>query len=202
MSCEKNPNRVSQAGSKAGISGPAARAAFYAGVGLATAGVAATSYGLWWGRSNRAYQQGVSEVVSKIQNGADLAEAALGAKTPAEKRQEILNDASYKVVEAWMQIKKMKDKDPLKGQLAHFAADVMGTMEDAESILNRPGNVADLDRVRKVFRSSQMVFLLPRRGRRNRWRTPLLLGGAAGLAAAGAAELAWRQRARRKLEER
>lgn len=202
MSCEKNPNRAGQASNKVGISGPAARAAFYAGIGLATAGIAATSYGLWWGRSNRAYQRGVSEVVSKIQKGAGLAEAALGAKTPSEKRQEILNDASYKVVEAWLQIKKMKDKDPMKGQLAHFAADVMGAMEDAEGILNRPGNVADLDRVRKVFRSSQMVFLLPRRGRRNRWRTPLFLGGATGLAAAGAAELVWRQRDRRTLEER
>ena len=148
------------------------------------------------------YRQGVSAAIGKIQAGARLAEAALGAKTPAEKRQEMLNDASSQVVEAWLQIKKMKDKDPLKGQLVHFAADVMGAVEDAEGILNRPGNVAGLDRVRRVFRGSQLVFLLPRRGRGNRWRTPLLAGGAAGLAAAGAVGLARRQQARRKFAEK
>ena len=114
----------------------------------------------------------------------------------------MLNNAAFKVVEAWGQIKKMKDKDPMKGHLANFAADVMGAVEHTESILNRPGNVADLDRVRKVFRSSQLVFTLPRRGRGNSWRTPLLVGGATGLAATGAMGLARRQQAMRKFEEK
>ena len=73
---------------------------------MTTAGVAATSYGVWQSRSSRMYRQGVSAVIGKIQAGARLAEAALGDKTPAEKRQGMLNDASYQVVEAWRQIKK------------------------------------------------------------------------------------------------
>ncbi len=199
MSCEKNPDRAGQAGRKAGLPGPVSRAAFYAGVGLTTGGAVAGVYSLWRARTDQADQQRVRWAIGKIQNGARQASTALAAQTPGEQQSEILNDAAYELVEAWAEVKKMKDKDPIKSQLANFTADVMGAVEDTAGLLKQPGNVAGLDRVRRVFRGSQVVFVLPRRSPGNSWRTSLLIGGVVGLAVAGGVGLVRRQRAKRKL---
>lgn len=203
MSCEKNPARTSQSGRKAGISGLAARAAFYAGVGLATAGVVGGAFYRLRRASDRAAWQRAGQAIAKIQTGARLAGQALEAGTPDEDRRNLLSQATFEVAEAWQQVKRLSDRNErgLQEQLADFTADVWSAIETVEETLDRPGDVASLDRARKVFQSSRLVCVLPRPGRGNQWRASLLAGGATGLAAAGATGLAVRrQQAQRKLD--